>query len=524
MTQRGGARARDADWERLSQTCDLLVVGGGVTGAGVLLEAARRGLRTVLVERGDFASGTSSRSSKLVHGGLRYLAEGRIALTRESVREREALLQAAPGLVDSMPFMMPHYRGRRPGRLELAAGLALYDAFAGRRMHRFVDRDEALRLAPSIDERALTGAHLYEDAVTDDARLVLRLLQEARDVGGIAVNYAEATSLVRRDGAVVGACVADRAENRTTVVSSRAVINATGVYADALRGEVGGAPRLRPLRGSHVILPDWRLPLAQAVAFAHPSDGRPVFAYPWLGATLVGTTDVDHREPISHEPSIAREEFAYLLDAVRAEFPRCGLRESDVLSTYAGIRPVLEDGRSDPSKAGRGYLVLRERGLVTVTGGKLTTFRPMALHALRAIAPLLAPRRLDLAAQPVFAAAPPPAGDLPLSTRRRLAGRFGARARDLLDAARDGETEAIGSMPALWAELRWSARNESVVRLEDLLLRRTRIGLLARDGAAAWLPRIRAICLEELAWDEERMQREETAYAALVRERYGLPA
>ena len=507
---------REAIWQRLSTPCDVLVIGGGITGAGILHEATRRGLHAVLVERGDFASATSSRSSKLVHGGLRYLAEGKFGLTRESVIEREALLHAAPGLVDPMPFLMPHYHGRRPGRMELGIGLALYDLFAGRRTHRYVDSDETQRLAPTIATAELTGAHLYTDATTDDARLVLRLIGHACDGGAIALNYADVTSVVRRDGKVVGTEVTDIESNRTTTITARAVINATGVFATGLR--------LRPLRGSHLLLPDWRLPLAQAIALKHPADGRPVFAYPWLGATLVGTTDVDHHDALTMEPQISRAELTYLLAAVQAQFPRSALRESDVIATYAGVRPVIDDGQSDPSKAGRDHTVLTEPGMVTITGGKLTTFRPMALAALRACAPMLAPKTFSLEERPIFTPTSLPASSLSQSTRQRLAGRFGPHAATLLAEAREDECQAIGALPFLWAEVRWSARRERVVHLDDLLLRRTRIGLLARNGGAAFLPRIREICQEELQWDDQRMASEEAHYRERIALRYGLPA
>ncbi|MHB8462103.1 MAG: glycerol-3-phosphate dehydrogenase/oxidase [Vulcanimicrobiaceae bacterium] len=515
---------RETDWQRLSTPCDVLIIGGGITGAGILHEATRRGLRATLVERGDFASATSSRSSKLVHGGLRYLAEGKLGLTRESVIEREALLHAAPGLVDSMPFLMPHYRHRRPGRMELGIGLALYDIFAGRRTHRYVGIEEAERLAPTIATAELTGAHIYTDATTDDARLVLRLIGHACDGGATARNYVEVTSLIRRDGRVVGAEITDVESKRTTSITARAVINATGVFAASFGDDAPTALHLRPLRGSHLLLPDWRLPLAQAIAIKHPSDGRPVFAYPWLGATLVGTTDVDHHDPLSMEPQISRAELAYLMEALRAQFPRSDLRESDIISTYAGVRPVIDDGHANPSKAGRDHIVFTEPGMVTITGGKLTTFRPMALAALRACAPMLAPKTFSIDERPIFTPTTLAASSLSQATRQRLAGRFGPHAAMVVADAREDECHAIGALPFLWAEVRWSARREHVVHLDDLLLRRTRIGLLARNGGAAFLPRIRAICQEELQWDDRRMASEETAYKERIALRYGLPA
>jgi glycerol-3-phosphate dehydrogenase len=330
--------ARATAWRRLHEPHDLLIIGGGVTGAAVLWEAARRGLRAVLVERGDFACGTSSRSSKLIHGGLRYLKEGKIGLTRESVREREELLRDAPGLVDTVPFLMPHYRKRKPNRATLAAGLAIYDALAGSWQHRYIGRAEALALVPSLDVDELQGAHCYLDATTDDARLVLRLLQEACSAGATAMNYVEATLVTRDDGIVRGAVLHDVTGGGEIELLAKATIAATGVFADTLRGSLGESPRLRPLRGSHLVLPDWRLPLSQSVAFEHPHDGRPVFAYPWQGRTLVGTTDLDHEWPLEDEPSISPAEVAYLIAAVRYQFPAPRIDHDDILATYAGVR------------------------------------------------------------------------------------------------------------------------------------------------------------------------------------------
>ena len=280
---------------------DLLVIGGGITGAGILLEAARRGLKALLVEQKDFAWGTSSRSSKLVHGGLRYLATGSLRLTRDAVREREALLRAAPGLVEPQGFAFADHGTDIKRRLGFLAMLRVYDMLAGRREPHW-ERPEAFRmLAPNIGEKDLAGGIRYTDAKTDDARLVLRVLDEARAHGAVACNYVTVQSLVRDGGKVHGAMLRDERSKGETAVRARVVVNATGAWSELLGGVAGGstpdrAPRLRPLRGSHLVLPAWRLPLAQAVSLLHPADGRPVFAFPWEGVTLVGTTDVDHAE------------------------------------------------------------------------------------------------------------------------------------------------------------------------------------------------------------------------------------
>jgi glycerol-3-phosphate dehydrogenase len=279
------------------------------------------------------------------------------------------------------------------------------------------------------------------------------------------------------------------------------------------------------------VLPAWRLPLAQAISLMHPSDGRPVFAFPWEGATLVGTTDVDHCEGLTNEAAITRAELDYLMAALRAQFPQLGLDEADVVATYAGVRPVLDRGAADaPSKAGREHAVFASPGLVSVAGGKLTTFRAIALDTLRVAQQQLPGWRDSLAPcriydpVPLPPQPPQPARRLPTATLRRLAGRYGVQAQALLDAARAGECDTIAGTETLWAELRWAARAEAVEHLDDLLLRRTRIGLLLRGGGEDHLARIRAICQPELGWNDARWDEEEAAYRSTWKTHYSLPA
>jgi glycerol-3-phosphate dehydrogenase len=504
---------------------DLLVIGGGITGAGILLEASRRGLRALLVEQKDFAWGTSSRSSKLVHGGLRYLKAGQFGLTRESVRERESLLREAAGLVEPQSFAFGDYQGRKPGRRSMLLGLAIYDRMAGQRERHYHQADDFLRLAPHIRTEGLRGGICYRDAKTDDARLVLRVLHEAQQHGGAALNYLSVQSLLREGGRVSGALLRDELAGATHTVRAKATISATGAWADQLRAHGGAAPRLRPLRGSHLVLPSWRLPLAQAVSLMHPQDGRPVFAFPWEGVTLVGTTDVDHGEHLSREAAITQQETDYLLAALHDQFPALAISEDDVIATYAGVRPVIDTGKEDPSKEARDHALWLEDGLLTVTGGKLTTFRVIALDALKQARPLLPHWRADLAPQPIFraAAALPNAHRLPPGQARRLEGRYGAQAQALADAAAENELRLVPGTETLWAQLRWAARHEAVQRLDDLLLRRTRIGIQLRRGGADILPRVRAICQPELGWSDQRWTDEEAAYLALWKNHYSLP-
>lgn len=508
-----------------AQEWDVLVIGGGITGAGILLEAARQGLKALLVEQRDFAWGTSSRSSKLVHGGLRYIKEGKLLLTRDSVRERQNLLKEAPGLVETQGFAFADYQGRKPGRRLFSAGLALYDLMAGQRTRHYHAPEDFLMLAPHIRRERLNGGMCYADAKTDDARLVLRVLQEAIDAGATAINYLAVKRLHRVGGRVTGIEMVDSHTGASFPVKARAVINATGAWADTLRNVSGNRRKLRPLRGSHLVLPAWRLPVAQAISLMHPLDGRPVFVFPWEGITLAGTTDVDHTTALQHEAAITPEEFSYLMMAIEFQFPELAIRPDDVIATYAGVRPVIDTGKADPSREGRDHAVWLEDGMLTVTGGKLTTFRLIARDALKQASILLPGWQPDPRLKPVFAVTAPLSFHPALTNfqRRRLQGRYGRHAQQVVDQAKKDELALIPGTETLWAELRWAARSEAVLHLEDLLLRRTRIGLLLREGGSAHLARIRQICQPELGWSDERWHAERDAYLALWQRHYGLP-
>jgi glycerol-3-phosphate dehydrogenase len=515
--------------EQLGQPWDVVVIGGGITGAGILLEASRRGLKALLVEQRDFAWGTSSRSSKLVHGGLRYLKEGQLGLTRDSVRERQNLMHEVPGLVDPQSFAFAHYRGRKPGRWLFQLGLFLYDAMAGRRERHHYATDDFLMLAPHIAHTGLLGGMCYVDAKTDDARLVLRVLQEAQDCGGVAINYMAGQTLLREGAgsaaAVNGVVLVDAIGGLPQQVHAKVVINATGAWADRLRAQQGAHRTLRPLRGSHLVLPAWRLPVAQAISLMHPRDGRPVFVYPWEGVSLVGTTDVDHAEDLQEEAAITPAEVHYLMEALEFQFPQLQLVQEDIVATYAGVRPVVDTGKSDPSKEGRDHAVWLENGLLTVTGGKLTTFRLIAIDALTHIAPLFPHWKDHLQPTPLFAPHPvlPTFPGLTTQQRQRLLGHYGAQAATLLASAEVDELHTIPGTETMWVELRWAARSEAVVHLEDLLLRRTRLGLLLRGGGVELLPRIRAMCQSELGWSDERWEAEQADYLALWQRNHSPP-
>ena len=467
-----GARPSLAD---LDHRYDLVVIGGGITGAGVLREAVRSGARVLLVDQRDYASGTSSWSSKLVHGGLRYLRSGQWRLTLESVRERERLLREAPGLVQPLPFLMPLYRGRKPGRLLMQIGLGLYDLMAGSRKSRFVRPQVVLDAAPGIASDGLRGALAYEDAGTDDARLVLCLLFDALAQGAHAINY------------VRGECIApghvrliDQRDGGTREIEAAMVVNATGAWPAAMPG----APTLRPLRGSHFVFARARLPLATAITWPHPRDGRPMFALPWQGAVVFGTTDLDHDAAVD-APRMSAAEATYLLDALQAIFPALALRAADALSSYSGVRPVVAGGKDAPSAESRESAIWSTPGCVGVTGGKLTTFRVTALQVLREAAKQVA-HLMPKDEGPLFDATitlPDPAA-----------------------------TDAVAGTPFTWTLLRHAAAHEHVVQLADLLLRRTRLGLLLPRGGEALMPELRRQCQSVLGWDDARWLQEQRDY------------
>ncbi|MFZ6742612.1 glycerol-3-phosphate dehydrogenase/oxidase [Undibacterium sp. JH2W] len=508
------------------QTWDIIVIGGGITGAGILLEAARRGLKVLLVEQKDFAWGTSSRSSKLVHGGLRYIKEGKFFLTRDSVRERQQLMQSAAGLVEPQSFAFADYQGRKPGRWLFAVGLIIYDFLAGLRGKHYFSAQDFQMLAPHIPAADLKGGSCYLDAKTDDARLVLRVLQEARGAGATALNYLAVTRLVYEDGQASAVVLQDALNEQSYQVKAKVIINATGAWADGLRQQQGASARLRPLRGSHLLFPSWRLPVAQAVSLMHPRDGRPVFVYPWEGVSLVGTTDVDHGADMQKEVAITPEEVAYLMEAMDFQFPQLQLKQEDVIASYAGIRPVIDTGKADPSKEGRDHAIWLEKGLLTVTGGKLTTFRLIAQDALKHISHLFPDHQPDPKVSKLFAQPADLSQEYQLNQtqKSRLQGHYGESAAEIVKIAQAGELNTIPGTLTMWVELRWAARSEAVEHLEDLLLRRTRLGLLLRQGGLALLPRIRAICQPELQWTDERWKNEQASYLQLWNRYYALPS
>ena len=521
---------------------DLVVVGGGITGAGIYREAAGRGLRVLLLEQKDFAWGTSSRSSKMVHGGLRYLAGGQFSLARDSVKERQQLMEALPGLVEPLPFLMGHYRGGFPGPWVFDKVLAIYDWMAGKRFRKFIVNGASDYWAPGIKKENLLGLTRFQDAVTDDARLVMRVLHAANREGGTALNYTTALKLIQRSGKVEGVEFRDEVTGEVVSVMAKAVVNATGAWTDTLRECLGKDKVIRPLRGSHLVVPSWRLPVAFTVSFFHPKDKRPVFVFPWEGVSVIGTTDLDHRSGLNNEASISEEEALYLLDAVNHQFAQAQLALCDVISTWSGVRPVVSKRKggtidltaeNNPSDENREHVIWNDNGLVSVAGGKLTTYRLIALDVLRQLMTVI-PEKLteNSLAEPLpfeLRSASLSAGKRKLSKRAalRLEGRYGPHAESVAACIDEGSStgsERISWTDTLWSELVWACESESVEHLDDLLLRRTRIGLLLEQGGQSQFSRIRKICERYLGWSAERWQQECERYLNIIATYYAAPS
>ena len=477
---------------------DLIVVGGGISGAGILLEAARRGVKTLLVEQADFAAGASSRSSKMVHGGLRYIPQGRLGLTRDALRERERLVAELPDLVIRRPFTYVVRDGDFPGRWPLEAVLWLYDTLAGVRDHRWLDRDTLRARLPDLAPAGLVGAMVYTDALTDDARLVLRILHEAAAEGGRMVNHVRVEA-TRRDGDGFAVTVRDALDGTGTTLTATRVIRAGGPWVGEVAGE---AKKIRPLRGSHLFFARERLPVDDCVAAPHPRDRRPVYAFPWAGVTCVGTTDLDHANPLSREPRCTIEEIDYLLAFLAHQFPDRRLGRDDIVATMAGIRPVVPSGKGlNPSQESRDHSVWHHAGEVLVAGGKLTTFRLIALDALAA------------------------AGLIDPAERRRA-----RRTKDrLFRAAIDfphrlgHPTAPLPTGDALIETLAWALDHEMVGRLDDLVARRVRLVPTRPADLARLLAAIEPLCRDRLGWDSARWAEEVARLGEIVEDVYGVP-
>ncbi len=518
---------REDIFANIQKEWDIIIVGGGITGTGVLRQAVSAGLKALLIEQHDFTFGTSSRSSKLVHGGFRYLREGQWSVTRESVREREWLLKEAPNLVTPLTFLFPNYENFHVPMWQYGLGVTIYDLMAPKWDHQHLSPQRLLEGCSGLNPSGLLGGYRYVDAAMDDARIVLRLLRECVHDGGTALSYVRAERLLKNSaGRVCGVAIRDVSvpDGKTYELKAKVVVNASGPWSDELRAQVGGPARIRKLRGSHVILSRKRWPLRSGATLIHPRDRRALFVIAWEGVSMIGTTDHDQEPALDQnytEPFASREEIGYLLEGLNFLFPEVKATEADVLSTFAGIRPTVRtDDGTDPSHVSRAHALFQENGLITITGGKYTTFRIMARQVIEtALAALGRQPRAPggrffepLVNEPVAGIGP--------ATYRYLLGRHGAETSTMLAEARPGDLHHIDNLANIWTELRWAARQEGALHLDDLLLRRVRIGMLLPDGASGEMDHVRRIVQPELGWDDKRWSEEVQRYRGIWKKYY----
>ena len=546
MTRLWTLRQRTAALERAERDgVDLLVVGGGITGAAVLRDAASRGLRAILVEREDFAAGTSSASSKMIHGGLRYIGEGQLLLTREACRERDRMLRLDPHLVRPVRFLLPSYEGGKLPLWQVRAALCAYAGLANfRRTARFsmLSPEQALSFCPALRREGLRGAGLYVDGQVDDARLVLETLKSARRLGGEAVNHAELVQLIAEEGGRIRvAQVRDRLSGRILRIHAAVVVNAAGPAADRVRAPGDGpeAPRLRPAKGVHLVIPRGRVPTEGCVTF-EALEGRQLFVHPFGDVALVGTTDAFSDEV--EAPAVYIDEVHYLLDAANRAFPSAALNTNDLLSVYAGVRPLVASGDEDSpsSSVSREHRIeVHDSGLVSAGGGKLTTHRAMGEKIVDAALRLLpASRRRGVGPSRTWGTALHEETferasledelerryGLPPGCATELVRSHGAAAATLLAEAPPELRVPIGSSRFVYAEIPWVQRTECPASLCDLLERRVRVSVFAAGQGLMELERISRVAGEGAGWDDARIRAEARAYAEAVRQRYQIVA
>jgi len=475
------ARTRAASLDAMAaEPLDVLVVGGGIVGTWIALTAALRGYRTGLVEKGDFASGTSGRTSRLVHGGLRYLQQFRLGVVRQAARERDVLLRIAPDLVKPLTFLLPVYRGRGAKGWLIHLGLWLYDVFSRDKVLPrcvWLSREEALGREPRLGGEGLVSGALYSDAITRDARLVVRVARAASEAGAHVANYARVTELVREDGRVRGAIVRDEETGRTFAVRASAVVNATGVWGGDLQ-DPARRLKLRPTKGIHALVPRGRVGNTGAVVL-QTEDHRIVFVLPWGDLSLIGTTDTDYRGARDRVEADAAD-VDYLLRSVNTGFPAANLTRADVVGAYAGLRPLIDTGETRESDISRRHVVLEDTdGLLTVAGGKLTTGRAMAEDVLARVARRSPPKRRVDTRTISLAGGAVPEGDLAHQAAH-------------------------------------CARHEMTLHVDDVLVRRLGLYHEREEQGTRIAPEVAEALGVELHWDAGRRARELARYREIV--------
>jgi glycerol-3-phosphate dehydrogenase len=510
---------------------DLLIVGGGITGAAVARDAAMRGFHTALVEKDDFGSGTSSRSTRLIHGGIRYLEYGEFKLVFDACSERRLMRKIAPRLVRPLAFLYPLYRGQKPAPWKLRVGMTMYDGlslFRNVQRHRWLHPPEVQRREPLVAGRGLLGAARYYDAQVNDARLTLATVKAAHLHGAVVVNHARVTGLMKAGERIVGARVVDQVGGQEIEVRARIVVNATGVWTDSVRelDERDSRPMIRPTKGIHLLIPRTRLNSQHAVIFGVPHDGRHIFLIPWGDFALIGTTDTDYQGDLDN-PAATLDDVDYLLEAVQYTFPGVQIKHDDIISTFAGLRPLVS-APGNPSALSRKHVTVENKsGLVTITGGKLTIQRLMGEHLTDYVEKRLA-QEFGVRAQSACRTKEPLEGaqiervqassaDEPVA--KHLAEAYGGDAAWVLAYAE--ENPALGEcfapeLPYLMAEPLYAVQHEMALTLCDVLIRRTHVIYEAWNGGLERARAVAELMAPRLGWDEAEVECQVTDYAAQV--------
>ncbi len=496
---------------------DIVIVGGGATGLGAAVDAAARGYKTLLLEAEDFAKGTSSRSTKLVHGGVRYLAQGNVSLVFEALRERGLLRQNAPHLCSVLPLVVPAYRWI--DQPFYGAGLLLYSLLAGKLgfgFSRLIGRSEALRLAPTLRAEGLKGGVVYFDGQFDDARMAVTLLRTFQDLGGVAVNYARVAAVLKSGGKVSGVACVDRESGDEFEVRASGVINATGVFVDAVRqmDEPTARSVVAPSQGVHIVLDKSFLPGNHAIMIPKTDDGRVLFAVPWHERVVVGTTDTPVPEKLA-EPRALQQEVAFLLSHASRYLSRT-VRAQDVLCIYAGLRPLVKagDGQSTKSLSRDHTVMVSTSGLVTITGGKWTTYRHMGEDVINRVVAVagLEPRACKTRALPLRGATQSAPDDT-----WRVYGSDAGAVQALCAERETWRAPMHANLPYVLGEAAWAARYEMARTVEDVLARRTRALLLNARASAAAAPAVARVLADELGRDDAWVRSQVAQYSELAK-------
>jgi glycerol-3-phosphate dehydrogenase len=533
--------SREEMWARLGGEVDVMIVGGGINGAGIARDAARRGLSVVVIEKDDLASGTSSRSSKLIHGGLRYLESYEFSLVFEAVSERRILLDLAPHLVNPLGFLFPVYKGSRKNLRIIRAGMWLYDGlslFRSPKIHKSLSPSEVAELEPAVKIEGLRGAPLYYDCATDDARLTLEVAIDATHAGATVVTHAKVESFLEENGRVVGAKVRSARGGQEKTVRAKVVVNATGPWTDATRAMSRGdaPPLLRVTKGVHVVVDRAKLPIENAVVCFHPVDDRVLFAIPWGDRSYIGTTDTDFDGDLDDLYATA-DDVRYLLEAARVYFPEHPLEAADVIATWTGLRPLIApEGSTEgvaESKVSREHQILiGEDGLITVAGGKLTTFRRMSAEVVDTVLRLLrlsdsAPReiaesRSDRVPLPgalgwpedddeskviarVLETGAPAIDETIAAHLTSVYGMVAVQVAGLCAADPSLATPLVEGRPEILAQVDWAVHRELAASVSDVMIRRTQLFFRDFDQGLSAVAAVADRMAEILRWtDEER--------------------